>query len=97
MIRPRTTEGQYQQAHINKMITDTERSVPTIIYEFADYDGERIASFGPIHAGDFISVELSDGSRLNGKVRRVLHQEHTGNIGDQIVHPFLEVDEDKEK
>jgi hypothetical protein len=93
----RTAEEQYQQAHINKMTTDTERSAPMIIYTLADYDGERIASFGPIHAGDFLSVELSDGSRLGGKVRRVVHQEHTGNIGDQIVHPFLEVDEDKKK
>lgn len=91
----RTTEEQYQQAHINKMITDTQRSAPMIIYMLADYDGERIASFGPIHTGDFLSVELSDGSRLDGKVRRVLHQEHTGNIGDQIVHPFLEIDEDE--
>ena len=97
MIGRRTETEQYQQAHINKMITTTERSAPMIIYELADYDGERVASFGPIHAGDFISVGLSDGTRLDGKVRRVVHQEHTVNIGDQIVHPFLEVDEDKKK
>lgn len=97
MIGARTAEEQYQQAHINKMITDTERSAPMIIYQLNDYDGERIASFGPIQAGDFISVELSDGTRLNGQVRRVMHQEHTVNIGDQIVHPFLEVDEDKKQ
>jgi hypothetical protein len=76
------------------MITDTARSAPMIIYMLADHGGERLASFSPIHAGDFVSVSLSDGSRLSGKVRRVLHQEHTANIGDQIVHPFLEIDED---
>jgi hypothetical protein len=92
MVRAKTAEEQYQQAHINKMITDTERSMPMIIYELADCDGERIASFGPIHAGDFISVQLSDETRLDAKVRRVVHQEHTGNIGDQIVHPFLELE-----
>jgi hypothetical protein len=75
------------------MIENTERAMPMFIYELADYDGERVVSFAPIHAGDFISVRLTDDSFLSEKrVVRVLHREYTANVGKQILNPFIELE-----
>jgi hypothetical protein len=83
----------YEQRHINEMIKSAELTRPMFVYELWNYDEERVVSFVPIQAGDFVSVRLPDDSFLQErKVKRVLHQEHVGNIGKQILDSFIELE-----
>lgn len=88
-----TEQAVYEQRHLNEMIMRAELTRPLYVYWLWDYDGERVVSFVPIHAGDYVSVRLPDDSLIRDrKVKRVLHQENVANVGKQILDSFIEVE-----
>lgn len=75
----------------NEFISNTERSMPGYVYELADYQHERLLSFVPIHAGEFVSFKLSSGEFIRErKVKRVCHYPSMVSESGQLLTAQLE-------
>ena len=75
----------------NDFISTTPRAMPGYVYELADYEHERLLSFVPIHAGDFVSFKLTDGTFIRErKVKRVCHYPSLASASGQLLSAVLE-------
>ena len=76
------------EEHINSLVTEHRDRIPLFIYFLADHNEQRVATSAPIHAGDLISVQLENGTKIdNCRVGRVHHLESP--LGKQSLNTFL--------
>jgi hypothetical protein len=77
---------------INEFVRNAQRTMPGYVYELANYKHERVLSFVPIHAGDYISVRLSSGDFLQDKkVKLVRHFPSIASETQQVLVALIEL------